>query len=125
MEDFSFVQIKGKIIQIGSTIIKASVPGVKIGELSILKNPWEQAELIAEMVELSQQVTILTLIGDIHSVSSTTEVTPTGKVHMVPVGDNLLGRLIDDLGRLIDGDKKDPSRPHILIRLTAIRQIRC
>ncbi|MDR1457771.1 MAG: type III secretion system ATPase SctN [Puniceicoccales bacterium] len=108
IEDSTLVQVKGKVIQVVGTIIKAFVPGVKIGELCLLKNPWEEAELMAEVVGFSQQATILTPIGDIRGVSSITEVIPTGKVHMVPVGDSLLGRVIDGLGRPIDGDKKGP-----------------
>ncbi|MDR2776680.1 MAG: type III secretion system ATPase SctN [Puniceicoccales bacterium] len=108
IEDSTLIQVKGKVIQVVGTIIKASVPSVKIGELCLLKNPWEEVELMAEVVGFSQQATILTPIGDIRGVSSTTEVIPTGKVHMVPVGDNLLGRVIDGLGRPIDEDKKGP-----------------
>ncbi|MDR2629261.1 MAG: type III secretion system ATPase SctN [Puniceicoccales bacterium] len=108
IEDSTLIQVKGKVIQVVGTIIKASVPNVKIGELCLLKNPWEEVELMAEVVGFSQQATILTPIGDIRGVSSTTEVIPTGKVHMVPVGDSLLGRVIDGLGRPIDEDKKGP-----------------
>jgi type III secretion protein N (ATPase) len=85
MEDSSLVQFKGKVIQVVGTIITVSLPGVKIGELCVLRIPWEEAELMAEVVGFSQQATILTPIGDIQ----------TRKVHMVPVGDNLRERVID------------------------------
>jgi type III secretion protein N (ATPase) len=108
IEDSSLIQIRGKVLQVVGTIIKASVPGVKIGELCILKNPWEDQELMAEVVGFSQQITLLTPIGDIRGVSSSTEVIPTGKVHMVPVGEKLLGRVIDGIGRPLDASKKGP-----------------
>jgi type III secretion protein N (ATPase) len=108
IEDSSLIQIRGRVMQVVGTIIKASVPGVKIGELCVLKNPWEDQELMAEVVGFSQQVTLLTPIGDIRGVSSSTEVIPTGKVHMVPVGDKLLGRVIDGIGRPLDAGKKGP-----------------
>ncbi|MDR1595569.1 MAG: hypothetical protein LBR91_01430, partial [Puniceicoccales bacterium] len=102
IEDSTLVQIRGKVVQVVGTIIKASVPGVKIGELCILKNPWEDQEIMAEVVGFSEQTTLLTPIGDIRGVSQSTEVIPTGKVHMVPVGDKLLGRVIDGIGRPLD-----------------------
>ncbi|MDR3144155.1 MAG: type III secretion system ATPase SctN [Puniceicoccales bacterium] len=108
IEDSTLVQIKGKVVQVVGTIIKASVPNVKIGELCVLKNPWETSELMAEVVGFSQQVTLLTPIGDIRGVSTATEVIPTGKVHMVPVGDKLLGRVIDGIGHPLDAAKKGP-----------------
>ncbi|MDR1401612.1 MAG: type III secretion system ATPase SctN [Puniceicoccales bacterium] len=108
IEDSSLIQIKGKVIQVVGTIIRASVPSVKIGELCILKNPWEEHELMAEVVGFSSQATLLTPIGDIRGVSHSTEVIPTGKVHMVPVGDKLLGRVVDGIGRPLDSDKKGP-----------------
>ncbi|MDR1433183.1 MAG: type III secretion system ATPase SctN [Puniceicoccales bacterium] len=111
IEDSTLVHVKGKVVQVVGTIIKASVPGVKIGELCILKNPWEEHELMAEVVGFSEQATLLTPIGDLRGVSNSTEVIPTGKVHMVPVGDKLLGRVIDGIGRPLDADKKGPLEP--------------
>ena len=42
--------MKGKVIQVVGTIVKASVPGVKVGEICILRNPWEGHEVQAEVV---------------------------------------------------------------------------
>ncbi|MDE6432483.1 MAG: type III secretion system ATPase SctN [Opitutales bacterium] len=108
LEDSSFVQVKGKVLQVVGTIIKASVPGVKIGELCSLKNPWEDSELLAEVVGFSKQATLLTPLGDMRGLSPSTEVIPSGKVHMVPVGDALLGRVVDGLGRPLDVEKNGP-----------------
>ena len=41
VEDAQSIDVKGKVIQVVGTIVKASVPGVKIGEICILRNPWE------------------------------------------------------------------------------------
>ena len=108
VEDSNLVRVKGKVLQVIGTIIKASVPGVKIGELCLLKNPWEESELTAEVVGFSNEASILSPIGDLRGVSSATEVIPTGKVHMVPVGDCLLGRVVDGLGRPLDLKTKGP-----------------
>ena len=74
VEDSNLVRVKGKVLQVIGTIIKASVPGVKIGELCLLKNPWEESELTAEVVGFSNEASILSPIGDLRGVSSATEV---------------------------------------------------
>ena len=40
VEDAQPIDVKGKVIQVVGTIVKASVPGVKVGEICILRNPW-------------------------------------------------------------------------------------
>ena len=97
------VETRGRVLQVVGTIIRAVVPGVKIGEMCTLKNPWDSWELQAEVVGFSQEAALLTPLGDIQGVSTTTEVIPSGRVHMVPVGPALLGRVLDGLGRPIDG----------------------
>ena len=37
VEDAQPIDVKGKVIQVVGTIIKASVPGVKVGEVCILR----------------------------------------------------------------------------------------
>jgi type III secretion protein N (ATPase) len=97
------VETRGRVLQVVGTIIRAVVPGVKIGEMCTLKNPWDSWELQAEVVGFSLEAALLTPLGDIQGVSTTTEVIPSGQVHMVPVGPALLGRVLDGLGRPIDG----------------------
>ncbi len=97
------VEIRGRVIQVVGTIIKAVVPGVKIGEICTLKNPWDSWELKAEVVGFAEEAALLTPLGDTQGISSATEVIPSGSVHMVPVGPNLLGRVLDGLGYPIDG----------------------
>lgn len=103
------VEIRGRVVQVVGTIIKAVVPGVKIGEICTLKNPWDAWEMKAEVVGFDKDAALLTPLGDIQGVSSATEVIPSGSVHMVPVGPDLLGRVLDGLGNPIDGGP--PLRP--------------
>lgn len=111
VEDAQPIEVKGRVIQVVGTIIKASVPGVKVGEVCILRNPWEDFEVQAEVVGFTKDAALLTALGQMTGISAQTEVIPTRRVHMVPVGDSLLGRVVDGLGRPIDSDKKGPIRP--------------
>ena len=111
VEDAQPIEVKGRVIQVVGTIIKASVPGVKVGEVCILRNPWENFEVQAEVVGFTKDAALLTALGQMIGISAQTEVIPTRRVHMVPVGDSLLGRVVDGLGRPIDADRKGPIRP--------------
>ncbi len=103
------VEVRGRVEQVVGTIIRAVVPGVKVGELCILRNPWEKWELKAEVVGFVKQVALLTPLGDLQGISPATEVIPTGTIHSVPVGECLLGRVLDGLGNPID--KGAPLKP--------------
>ena len=102
------VTVKGKVVQVVGTIIKAVVPGVKIGEICLLEDPWEKSETLAEVVGFTKESVLLTALGCMTGISAQTEVVPTRRVHMVGVGDGLLGRVLDGLGRPMDSDEKGP-----------------
>ena len=103
VQNTSPVEVRGRVEQVVGTIIRAVVPNVKVGELCILRNPWEDWELRAEVVGFAKQVALLTPLGDLQGISPATEVIPTGEIHSIPVGDELLGRVLSGLGEPIDG----------------------
>ncbi|MEI6464417.1 MAG: EscN/YscN/HrcN family type III secretion system ATPase, partial [Verrucomicrobiota bacterium] len=95
--------VRGRVVQVVGTIVKAYAPGAKIGELCALRNPWEDTQILAEVVGFAQDLALLTPLGEIVGSSSYTEVIPLGEVHRVPVGPGLLGRVLDGLGNPLDG----------------------
>ncbi len=94
--------VKGRVSHVIGTIIRAVVPAVRVGEICLLRNPGEDFELNAEVVGFVKDAALLTPIGDMHGVSSTTEVIPTGRPHLVPVGPSLFGRVLDGMGKPMD-----------------------
>ena len=106
------VEIRGRVEQVVGTIIRAVVPGVKVGELCILQNPWEDFSLKAEVVGFVKNVALLSPLGSCQGVSPATEVIPTGEILSVPVGEELLGRVLDGLGQPIDGGPALKTRTH-------------
>ncbi|MES2480738.1 MAG: type III secretion system ATPase SctN [Pseudomonadota bacterium] len=102
LQDTPTLRIKGRVVQVIGTIIKAVVPTVKVGEVCLLRNPGEDFEMKAEVVGFVKDAALLTPIGDMYGISGSTEVIPTGRAHMVPVGSGLLGRVLDGLGRPLD-----------------------
>ena len=100
--------IRGRVTQVTGTIIKAVIPSVTIGEVCLLRSPGHSKEMQAEVVGFSRDAALLTPIGDMFGISNATEVIPTGRSHMVPVGYGLLGRVLDGLGRPIDRETHGP-----------------
>lgn len=102
------LRVTGRVLQVQGTIIKAVVPSIKLGELCILRNSGEKEGLRAEVVGFSQDAALLTPIGEMNGISTATEVVPTGKMHQVGVGPNLLGRVLNGMGEPLDLASKGP-----------------
>ena len=102
------VHIRGRVVQVTGTIIRAVMPAVKIGEICHLHSPGNTRPMKAEIVGFSQGTALLMPMGDMQGISSDTEVIPTGHVHMVPVGNALLGRVLDGMGDPMDVATKGP-----------------
>ena len=111
VEEAQLIDVKGRVVQVVGTIIKASVPGVRVGEICILRDPWENVEMQAEVIGFNKETVLLTALGQMTGLSVQTEVIPSRRVHMVGVGESLLGRVLDGLGRPIDSDEKGPLLP--------------
>ncbi|MDR0379885.1 MAG: type III secretion system ATPase SctN [Candidatus Accumulibacter sp.] len=99
----SLLEIRGRVVQVVGTIIRAVVPGVHVGEICLLKSPRGTWELKAEVVGFVRKEAILTPLGNLQGIAPDTEVIPTGEIHAIPVCDDLLGRILDGLGNPIDG----------------------
>jgi len=100
--------LRGRVTQVTGTIVKAVVPAAVVGEICTLRNPGEAREMKAEVVGIVRGTALLTPIGDTLGISSVTEVIPTGQVHMIGVGPQLLGRVLDGLGQPLDSDVHGP-----------------
>jgi ATP synthase in type III secretion protein N len=95
-------QQKGRVQRLLGVAVHASVSQVHIGEICLLNDPSTGRSVKAEVVGLCDGMAVLTPIGDLAGLSSVTEVVPTGEELRVPVGDGLLGRVINALGEPLD-----------------------
>ena len=77
-----------------------------------------------EVVGFVKDAALLTPVGDMHGISSSTEVIPTGRSHMVPVGAGLLGRVLDGLAGPWTPTGWDRWRPASFIPCSRRRRIR-
>ncbi|KLN53518.1 FliI/YscN family ATPase [Variovorax paradoxus] len=95
------VAIRGRVSKAVGMLIDASGIQAHVGELCELVTPGEPP-LLAEVVGFRDNTAILTPLGPITGISALTEVLPTGRGHVCPVGAGLLGRVLDALGQPID-----------------------
>ena len=105
LDNNDFYSIAGKVTQvIGLTII---VQGIKsfVGEVcQIVLDEKEQQSVMAEVVGFKAQQVLLMPLGDLKGVGAGCKVIPTGKALTIPVGESLLGRVLDGLGNPMDGE---------------------
>ena len=97
------MEFRGRVTELVGLVIKASVPEAKIGEVCLIRSPDREEELRAEVVGFRNNEALLLPLGEVLDISMGAEVVPTGSTLAVPVGNSLLGRVIDGLGRPIDG----------------------
>jgi type III secretion protein N (ATPase) len=105
IEQNRLIQIRGRVTQVTGTLLKAVVPGVRVGELCLLRNPDQSLSLMAEVIGFQQHQALLTPLGEMLGISSNTEVSPTGAMHQVGVGDHLLGKVLNGLGLPLQGEE--------------------
>ena len=95
--------VRGRVVGATGTIIRAVLADVAVGDLCRLTNHGDGWSMDAEVVGLAGNEALLTPVGGLAGLSASTEVMATGHRRQVPVGDHLLGRIIDALGQPIDG----------------------
>jgi type III secretion protein N (ATPase) len=108
LPDVRTVQIVGRVTQVTGTIIRAAVAGARVGQLCILRDPDGGEDVKAEVIGFAEGAALLTPIGDTRGISPRTEVIPTDSALTVPVGMELLGRVLDGLGRPLDEATRGP-----------------
>jgi type III secretion protein N (ATPase) len=97
--------IKGRVRRLLGTIVHATVTEVRIGEICHLVDPATQRQVPAEVIGFTEDVAILTPIGDLGGLSNVAEVLPSGEQLRIAVGPGLIGRVINALGEPLDGKR--------------------
>jgi type III secretion protein N (ATPase) len=89
--------------EVVGTLIKASGVQAKIGEWCELVTPGLESSCFAEVVGFHQEQLLLMPMQGVAGLSSATQVLPTGRSSRIPVGDEILGRVLNGLGEPLDG----------------------
>src|SRR5712692_837581 len=93
----------GTVVEAGDGIVRIYGLSAALNS-ELLEFPREGAEpLMAIALNLEENSVSAVILGDYTGVKEGDEVRSTGRVIEVPVGDGLLGRVVDGLGQPIDG----------------------
>ena len=115
---------RGQVREVIGLLVEIEGISGRLGELCEIHRPNEEP-VLAEIVGFRSERTLAMPLGELRGVQSGAMVTSRGRLSMVPVGDGVLGRVLDGLGRPIDGlgpitaDYVSPgsgTSPHVLER---------
>ncbi|MBN2983597.1 MULTISPECIES: flagellar protein export ATPase FliI [Cohnella] len=99
------VKVNGKVTQIIGLTVESEGPDAGIGDVCTI-HPLKGGEpILAEVVGFRDNRVLLMPLGDLHSVGPGCEVVTTGRPLTVQVGSELLGKVLDGLGRPLDGSR--------------------
>ncbi|MEO0330010.1 MAG: FliI/YscN family ATPase [Pseudomonadota bacterium] len=93
----------GAVIEVTASRIVTTLTDVFVGERCILRIPGRITNLDAQVVALDKGSAILSPLQAIDGISSNTQVIGTGEACKIHVGPQLTGRVLDGLGRPMDG----------------------
>ncbi len=93
----------GRIAQVIGLVMESQGPRVSVGDLCFVENTRRHTSIPVEVVGLRNDRVLLMPLEEMHGVGIGSRVVSSGKPITVQVGDDLLGRTIDPLGRPLDG----------------------
>jgi type III secretion protein N (ATPase) len=93
--------VRGRVVRVRGLLVEAALPGAELGELVHLAGP--EGPIAAEVVGFAQERVQLFPLGPADGLAAGAEVEGTGGALSVRVGERLRGRVLDGLGRPLDG----------------------
>lgn len=102
IDEIDVIKFSGKVERIVGLTIESVGPSVKYGDLCRIKTG-ESQYLYAEVVGFNRNRVILMPIGEMKGVVPGAEVYAVGTSLTVPVGKELLGRVLSGIGKPLDG----------------------
>ena len=105
------VRYTGRITRVVGITVECSGIAASLGELCAIRLPLENEPVYAEVVGFKEDRTVLMPLDVMEGIGQGSEVIPLGRRLGVRAGDFLLGRVLDGLGRPIDGLEPFPPGP--------------
>ncbi|MDD3593206.1 MAG: FliI/YscN family ATPase [Candidatus Gastranaerophilales bacterium] len=102
LKDTSLYDYKGSVSKLLGLTVEVKLPGLKIGDLCYIETQAGEKKP-AEVVAFKGDVAQLLLLYDGTGIGQGSLVSSTRQPVIIPVGDFLLGRLINPLGEPLDG----------------------
>lgn len=103
LEGASAARVCGKITSVVGLTILATGLRLSVGDLCYVQTRDSSEPLPLEVVGFRAGEVVLMPLGPLHGISPGLTVRPTHKPRMIPVGMELLGRVVNSMGQPLDG----------------------
>lgn len=103
VEGKRFIKYTGKITKVTGLTIESNGPMATIGELCYIYPRVGEEPILSEVVGFKDDKILLMPLGEMEGISSGSIVVGSGRSLQVNVGKELIGRVLDGLGRPMDG----------------------
>ncbi len=108
-------EMTGKIVSVADGVVKVSgLTGVGYLEMVEFTN-----EIMGVAINLEEDEVGVIVLGDYLQLNEGDEVKTTGKLLSIPVGENLIGRVVDPLGMPLDGRGEIKTQEHYPVEKVA------
>jgi flagellum-specific ATP synthase len=97
------MKFNGKVSQVIGVVVESRGPAAHLGEICEIHYKRNEPPILAEVVGFREGTVLLMSLGAMEEIAAGSDVVATGSSLKVRVGDSLLGRVLDGLGRPIDG----------------------
>ena len=95
-------EIAGEVAEIGDGVVRIyGLAEAKSGELLSIET--EDGAVVAMVLNLEESSIGAIVLGDYAKIKAGNKVSTTGKVARIPVGDDIVGRVVNPLGEPVDG----------------------
>ncbi len=98
----TFVKHLGRVTKIIGLTIESLGPDARMGELCSISTPDRTNSLLAEVVGFREEKLLLMPLDEVAGIGPGCIVESIGHELRIPVGDKLLGRVVDGLGKTMD-----------------------
>lgn len=102
LKEISLYQYKGKVSKVIGLTIESRGPAVRLGETCHIYPIKSKEPVLAEVVGFKEDAVLLMPLGEMEGIGPGSAVVATGNTLEVSVGDELLGRVLDGMGNIID-----------------------
>jgi flagellum-specific ATP synthase len=102
LKHVDLLKVNGSVKQVIGLVIESSGPNCSLGDVCVIKSKDGQDLCLSEVVGFRDNRVLSMILGDAAKIGPGSEIVATDRVLSANVGEELLGRVIDGLGRPID-----------------------
>lgn len=103
LDEIDTLERTGKVTRVIGMTIESQGPSVELGEVCHIFNLKQTGYIKAEVVGFRENRVLLMPLGDMQGIGPGSFVVATHQCLTVPVGESLVGRILDGLGQPMDG----------------------